>query len=211
MKNVVVLVSGNGSNLQAIIDKCHGKHGINLVAVIANKENAYGLIRAKEADIDTLIVPSKGITKRDEYDGKLMIAIDVYQPDLIILAGFMRILTPEFVRHYHGKMINIHPSLLPKYSGLNTHQRAIDAGDNEHGASIHFVTEELDSGPVIIQAKVPIFIEDDADTIFERVQEQERSICPLIVKWFCLDRLKMKNGKALLDNQILSESGYAAD
>ncbi|PML77937.1 phosphoribosylglycinamide formyltransferase [Enterovibrio norvegicus] len=211
MKNVVVLVSGNGSNLQAIIDRCHGKDGINIAAVMANKESAYGLTRAKEAGIDVVVVPSKGITERSEYDDKLMTAIDGYQPDLIVLAGFMRILTPAFVQHYHGKMINIHPSLLPKYTGLNTHQRAIDAGDKEHGTSVHFVTEELDGGPVILQAQVPIFEGDDADTVFERVQEQEHNIYPLVVEWFCQDRLSMDNGKALLDSQILGEAGYAAE
>ncbi len=211
MKNVVVLVSGNGSNLQAIIDRCHGKDGIKIAAVMANKDSAYGLTRAKEAGIDAVVVPSKGITDRSEYDDKLMTAIDGYKPDLIVLAGFMRILTPTFVQHYHGKMINIHPSLLPKYTGLNTHQRAIDAGDKAHGTSVHFVTEELDGGPVILQAQVPIFDGDDAGVVFERVQEQEHNIYPLVVEWFCQGRLSMNGEKALLDNQVLGEAGYAAE
>ncbi|WP_028024682.1 phosphoribosylglycinamide formyltransferase [Enterovibrio calviensis] len=211
MKNVVVLVSGNGSNLQAIIDQCHGNDGIKIAAVVANKEDAYGLTRAKEAGIDAVVVKSKGITDRSEYDDKLMTAIDGYQPDLIVLAGFMRILTPEFVQHYHGKMINIHPSLLPKYTGLNTHQRAIDAGDKAHGTSVHFVTEELDGGPVILQAQVPILAQDNADTLMAKVQEQEYRIYPIVIEWFCQNRLNMSNEKAFLDSNELGLSGYATD
>lgn len=211
MKKLVILVSGNGSNLQAIIDRCHGKNGVEIAAVIANREDAYGLTRAKEAGIDALLVSSKGISDRSQYDSQLMAAIETYAPDLIVLAGFMRILTPEFVRHYQGKMLNIHPSLLPKYTGLNTHQRAIDAGDREHGTSVHFVTEELDGGPVILQARVPIFDDDDVESVFARVQEQEHRIYPLVVNWFCQGRLKMTDGRAILDSEILGPSGYAAD
>ncbi|CZF80429.1 Phosphoribosylglycinamide formyltransferase [Grimontia celer] len=211
MKKLVVLVSGNGSNLQAIIDRCHGNNGIEISAVIANKEDAYGLTRAKDAGIEAVVVPSKGISDRSQYDSQLMATIDEYSPDLIVLAGFMRILTPEFVRHYQGKMLNIHPSLLPKYTGLNTHQRAIDAGDDEHGTSVHFVTEELDGGPVILQTRVPIFEDDDADSVFGRVQEQEHRIYPLVVEWFCQGRLNMANDKAVMDGEVLGQSGYAAD
>ncbi|MDD1784138.1 phosphoribosylglycinamide formyltransferase [Enterovibrio sp. ZSDZ35] len=211
MKKLVVLVSGNGSNLQAIIDRCHDQNGMTVSAVIANKVDAYGLTRAKEAGIEAVVVPSKGITDRSEYDSQLMATIDEFAPDLIVLAGFMRILTPEFVRHYQGKMLNIHPSLLPKYTGLNTHQRAIDAGDEEHGTSVHFVTEELDGGPVILQARVPIFEDDDVDAVFARVQEQEHRIYPLVVEWFCQGRLSMVDGKAKLDDDVLGSHGYAAD
>ncbi|WP_281544007.1 phosphoribosylglycinamide formyltransferase [Grimontia sp. SpTr1] len=211
MKKLVVLVSGNGSNLQAIIDRCHGNNGIEISAVIANKEDAYGLTRAKDAGIEAVVVASKGISDRSQYDSQLMATIDEYSPDLIVLAGFMRILTPEFVRHYQGKMLNIHPSLLPKYTGLNTHQRAIDAGDDEHGTSVHFVTEELDGGPVILQARVPIFEDDDADSVFARVQEQEHRIYPLVVEWFCQGRLNMADEKAVMDDEVLGQSGYAAD
>lgn len=211
MKKLVVLVSGNGSNLQAIIDRCHGQNGVEIAAVIANKEDAYGLIRAKEAGIDAVLVTSKGMPDRNQYDSQLMAAIDKYMPDLIVLAGFMRILTPAFVRRYQGKMLNIHPSLLPKYTGLNTHQRAIDAGDKEHGTSVHFVTEELDGGPVILQARVPIFDDDDSESVSARVQEQEHRIYPLVVNWFCQERLKMTDGRAILDGETLGPSGYAAD
>ncbi len=211
MKKLVVLISGNGSNLQAIIDRCHQQHGMEIAAVIANKEEAYGLVRAKEAGIDAVVVASKGVTDRSQYDSQLMATIDEYAPDLIVMAGFMRILTPAFVRHYQGKMLNIHPSLLPKYTGLNTHQRAIDAGDSEHGTSVHFVTEELDGGPVVLQARVPIFEDDDAESVFSRVQEQEHRIYPLVVEWFCQERLRMIDDKAVMDNEVLGVSGYAAD
>lgn len=211
MKKLVVLISGSGSNLQAIIDRCHQQHGMEIAAVIANKEEAYGLVRAKEAGIDAVVVASQGVTDRSQYDSQLMATIDEYAPDLIVMAGFMRILTPAFVRHYQGKMLNIHPSLLPKYTGLNTHQRAIDAGDSEHGTSVHFVTEELDGGPVVLQARVPIFEDDDAESVFSRVQEQEHRIYPLVVEWFCQERLRMIDDKAVMDNEVLGVSGYAAD
>ncbi|RXJ71459.1 phosphoribosylglycinamide formyltransferase [Veronia nyctiphanis] len=208
-KKVVVLISGNGSNLQAIIDQCHGQDA-DIVAVISNKADAYGLERAQNADIPAQVILSKGKT-REVFDGQLMEAIERHQPDLVVLAGFMRILTPEFVRQYQGKMINIHPSLLPKYQGLNTHQRAIDAGDAEHGASVHFVTEELDGGPVIVQARVPVFDDDAASELAARVQTQELRIYPLAVKWFCSGRLIMNGAHAELDNAALSPAGYAAD
>lgn len=134
-----------------------------------------------------------------------------YQPDLVVLAGFMRILSGDLVRHFAGRMINIHPSLLPKYQGLHTHQRAIDAGDSEHGASVHFVTEELDGGPVILQAHVPIFEGDTADEVAARVQAQEHSIYPLVVRWFCEGRLQMVDGAVQLDGALLGPAGYACE
>ncbi|MFT2091171.1 phosphoribosylglycinamide formyltransferase [Paraglaciecola sp. 2405UD69-4] len=211
-KSIVVLVSGNGSNLQAIIDsisqqKIHGK----VVAVFANKSDAYGLVRAEKANIPAIFINHKEFASREEYDNEMMQRIDKYAPDLIVLAGFMRILTPQFVAHYQGKMLNIHPSLLPKYKGLDTHQRAIDAGDVEHGASVHFVTAELDGGPVVLQSKVPIFASQNADELAQRVQQQERQMYPLVISWFCADRLKMLNNHAELDGQILDEMGYAVN
>ena len=143
--------------------------------------------------------------------GHMRQEIDKYSPDLIVLAGFMRILSTDFVQHYEGRMLNIHPSLLPKYKGLHTHQRAIDEGDTEHGASVHFVTPELDGGPVVLQSKVPIFPEQTADELSQRVQEQERQMYPLVIKWFCQNRLAMNNNRAFLDDKILSDSGYAMD
>ncbi|MCE2593425.1 phosphoribosylglycinamide formyltransferase [Motilimonas cestriensis] len=211
-KKILVLISGSGSNLQAIIDQVHlSDEPGNIVAVISNKADAYGLERAANAGIETSVVASKGITDRAQYDQALISEIDNYQPDLIVMAGFMRILTPEFVQHYSGKMLNIHPSLLPKYQGLNTHQRAIDANDEEHGASVHFVTEELDGGPVILQAKVPVFSDDQAEDLAARVQDQEHRIYPLAVKWFVNNRLCMQGGKAVLDDVELPEQGYAND
>ncbi len=209
-KSIVVLVSGNGSNLQAILDHIEqGKIDGKVTAVIANKAAAYGLTRAKNANVPAIFIDHKSFEDRHSYDQALITQIDQYQPDLIVLAGFMRILTPEFVEHYHGRMLNIHPSLLPKYKGLDTHQRAIDAGDTEHGASVHFVTPELDGGPVVLQSKVPIFEQQDADELAERVQQQERQMYPMVVSWFCADRLKMINNKAVLDDKELQETGYA--
>ena len=141
----------------------------------------------------------------------LIDAIDQHSPDLVVLAGFMRILTPAFVQHYHGRLLNIHPSLLPKYQGLDTHQRAIDAADSEHGCSVHFVTEQLDGGPVILQAKVPVFAEDDAQSLAERVHEQEHRIYPLVVRWFCQNRLQQHRDQAWLDGNVLAANGYAND
>lgn len=212
MKSIVVLISGSGSNLQAILDACSaGFIAGKVTAVISNKAKAYGLERARKAGCKAVGLDHKGYADRAAYDQDLMTTIDQHQPDLVVLAGFMRILTPEFVQHYQGRLLNIHPSLLPKYQGLNTHQRAIDAGDTEHGCSVHFVTAELDGGPVILQAKVPVFPGDDADAVAQRVHEQEHRIYPLVVRWFCQNRLQQQSDKALLDGLLLSDHGYAND
>lgn len=208
---VVVLISGNGSNLQAVIDGCDDNLQAEVVGVISNKPDAYGLVRAHHSEIDTSCVIAHQGESRSEYDARLMAVIEKYQPDLIVLAGFMRILSDDFVNHYLGRMINIHPSLLPKYTGLNTHQRAIDSKDSEHGASVHFVTPELDSGPVILQANVPVYEGDTADMLAARVHEQEHAIYPLVVKWFSQQRLNMQNGQAYLDGNLIGQSGYAPD
>ncbi len=212
MKSIVVLISGNGSNLQAIIDACDSNITDGKVtAVFSNKATAYGLERAQKAGADACFLDPASFNTRDAFDAELMQQIDQYQPDVVVLAGYMRILSSEFVRHYMGRMINIHPSLLPKYPGLNTYQRAIHAGDEEHGTSVHFVTEQLDGGPVILQAKVPIFDEDTVEKLTERVQTQEHKIYPLVVKWLVEERLEMKNGKAFLDDEQLGIHGYAQD
>jgi phosphoribosylglycinamide formyltransferase-1 len=224
---IVVLISGSGSNLQAIIDACEvNKDSGQVVAVISNKSDAYGLERAKNKNIDTDVLSHKAFNSREDYDQCLIEKIDVFKPDLIVLAGFMRILTSGFVEHFQGRLINIHPSLLPKYQGLNTHQRAIDAGDDEHGVSVHFVTETLDGGPVILQAKVPVFKDDTAEDVAARVHIQEHRIYPLVVQWFCQKRLAMKSTKtpnlsnegkysyteyATLDGIALPASGYASE
>ena len=187
---LVVLISGNGSNLQAIIDNIEN-HNLpaQIVAVISNNADAFGLKRAQKAGIETEIFSHRDYPDRQQYDLALQKLIDGYQPDLIILAGFMRILSHEFVQHYSNKMMNVHPSLLPKYKGLNTHQRAIDAGEKEHGCSVHFVTPELDDGPVILQAKVPIKDDDTAETLAARVHEQEHRIFPEAIRLFAENKL----------------------
>lgn len=211
-KRIVVLISGSGSNLQAIIDACKSEqYPAEVVGVISNKTDAYGLTRAKDANIAATALSHKEFDSRESYDQALIKEIDKCQADLVVLAGFMRILTPGFVQHYVGKLVNIHPSLLPKYQGLNTHQRAIDAGDKEHGVSVHFVTEELDGGPVILQAKVPVFDGDQASDLAARVYEQEHRIYPLVIKWFCEGRLSMKGDHALIDGKPLDKSGYASE
>lgn len=191
---VVVMISGNGSNLQAIIDASKNDPGLyEVVAVISNREDAYGLERADQAGISSAVIDHKAYDSRESYDHALMQIIDAFTPGLVVLAGFMRILTPEFVHHYTGRMLNIHPSLLPKYKGLNTHQRAIDAGDKVHGCSVHFVTEELDDGPVLLQAEVPVLDGDTAESLAERVHVQEHIIYPEAVRRFALGELNRVN------------------
>ena len=211
-KRIVVLISGSGTNLQAIIDACKSpSYPGQVVAVISNKADAYGLTRAAEAGIANLALSHKDFESRESYDQALIGKIDAFEPDLLVLAGFMRILTPAFVQHFQGRLLNIHPSLLPKYQGLNTHQRAIDAKDQEHGVSVHFVTEELDGGPVILQAKVPVFENDSCDDLAARVHQQEHRIYPLVVQWFCQGRLAMAQDHAVLDNINLPQAGYASE
>jgi phosphoribosylglycinamide formyltransferase-1 len=211
-KSIVVLISGNGSNLQAIIEQIiERKIPANITAVFSNRIDAYGLERAKLSSIPAIFIDHKAFDCRDSYDAQMRQEIDKYSPDLIVLAGFMRILSADFVEHYQGRMLNIHPSLLPKYKGLQTHQRAIDEGDTEHGASVHFVTPDLDGGPVVLQSKVPIFPDQTTNELSQRVQEQERQMYPLVIKWFCQNRLAMKNNRAYLDDKILPDSGYAVD
>lgn len=206
---VVVLISGSGSNLQALIDgQQAGDLPVEIVAVISNRPDVFGLTRAAQANIPTLLLDHKAFANRETFDQQLMQAIDDYSPDLVVLAGFMRILTPQFTQHYLGRMLNIHPSLLPKFQGLHTHQRALDARETHHGVTVHFVTAELDGGPSAIQASVPIIEGDDASSLAKRVQRQEHIIYPLAVKWFAEGRLVMKNNRAYLDNELLPEHGY---
>jgi phosphoribosylglycinamide formyltransferase-1 len=210
--NIVVLISGGGTNLQAIIDACKAAdYPGKVVGVISNKADVFGLTRAKNAGIVHCVLSHKDFSSREIYDQALIKQIDLYQADVVVLAGFMRILTPEFVQHYQGKLINIHPSLLPKYQGLHTHQRAIDAGDTDHGVSVHYVTEELDGGPVILQAKVPIFAGDTAEELALRVHDQEHRIYPLVVKWCCNQRISMHNDTVLFEGKALPASGYASE
>ncbi len=202
--SIVILISGSGSNMQAIIDAVDsGDIPGHISAVISNRPDAFGLERAQSAGIHTELLDHTEFKSREIFDLNLIRKIDEFEPDLVILAGFMRILTPDFVRRYSGKLINIHPSLLPKYQGLHTHKRAIEAGDTEHGASVHFVTEELDGGPVFIQASVPVKEGDTPELLAKRVLIQEHKIFPIAVKWFMEGRVQLENGIPHMDGVSL--------
>lgn len=203
---LVVLISGNGSNLQALIDSSKNAN-YTIAGVISNKADAYGLVRAKQAGIKSQVLDHKEFASRNEFDLALSKTIDSFEPDLLVLAGFMRILSTEFVQHYAGRTLNIHPSLLPKYPGTNTHQRVIDARDTEHGVSVHFVTEELDGGPVIAQAKIPVTSTDTPESLKNKVAVEEHKLYPFVVELFAQGRLLMKDNHALLDSETLTESG----
>jgi phosphoribosylglycinamide formyltransferase-1 len=211
-KRILILASGSGSNAQAIIDACsNGAINGTVVKLITNVPSAYALERASAAGIQSKCIDHKSFTDRDSFDAALSAEIEQDAPDIIVLAGFMRILSEGFVEKYLGKLLNIHPSLLPKYPGLNTHQRAIDSNDEEHGTSVHFVTPELDGGPVVLQAKVPVFADDNADDLAARVLVQEHKIYPIVVNWLCNERITLTNMKANFDGQELPECGYASD
>ena len=206
---VVALISGNGSNLQALIDAQQQKQlPIVIVAVISNKANAYGLQRANQAGIPAITIEHKLFHDREDFDQVLMQEIDQNRPDLVVLAGFMRILTAVFVRYYEGRLLNIHPSLLPKYQGLHTHQKVLAAGDKQHGATVHFVTEKLDGGPVVVQAVVPITPNDTEQSLAKKVQTQEHRIYPMAVQWFASKRLSLATDQVFLDGELLPETGH---
>ncbi|QCR35341.1 phosphoribosylglycinamide formyltransferase [Nissabacter sp. SGAir0207] len=212
MKRIVVLVSGNGSNLQAMMEACkQGRLHATVAAVFSNRADAYGLARARDAGIPAHALDARDFAGREAFDAALADSIDAYAPDLVVLAGYMRILSAGFVRHYAGRMLNIHPSLLPKYPGLHTHRQALANGDADHGASVHFVTEELDGGPVILQAKVPVFDGDSEEDLQARVQVQEHQIYPLVAEWFVSGRLVMRDDAAWLDGERLPAVGHAAE
>ncbi len=197
---VVILISGRGSNLQAIIEQTQsGELPIRISCVISNRPDAMGLELAAQAGIRTSIVDQRHYAERDAFEAGLRQQIDNFNPGLVVLAGFMRVLSTEFVQHYQGRMINIHPSLLPAYPGLNTHQRAIDAGETLHGATVHFVTADVDAGPVIAQAQVPVLPDDTACSLAARVLEQEHRIFPMAIKWFAENRLSIHNGRVWFD------------
>jgi phosphoribosylglycinamide formyltransferase-1 len=200
---LVVLISGSGSNLQSIIDGAKEDLPVEIRAVVSNRADAYGLERAREAGIETRLLDNKDFPDRDSYDQALGDLLEEFQPGLVILAGFMRILTPALVERFRGRMFNIHPSLLPKFRGLHTHQRALDAGEQLHGASVHFVTEELDGGPIIIQAVVPIEADDDASSLAARVLTQEHIIYPTAIRWFAEGRLRMEGAGITHDGEML--------
>lgn len=208
LPKLVVLISGSGSNLQAFIDAiAENRLSARIVAVISNQPDAYGLTRAARANIPTVTLDHRQYASREDYDHALLTAVQQHTPDLVVLAGFMRILSPVFVTPLYGKLINIHPSLLPKYPGLHTHQRAIEAGDATAGATVHFVSAALDGGPCIVQASVPVLPNDDAATLAQRVLAREHDIYPLAAHWFCEGRLRCNHAHAWLDNQLLPASG----
>jgi len=205
---VVVLISGSGSNLQALIDDCRQPQSpAHIVAVLANRFDAYGLERAKAAGIAHEWVDHRAFADRETFENGLRGRIDNHSPDLVVLAGFMRVLTADFVRHYQGRLLNIHPSLLPAYKGLHTHQRVLAAGDSEHGCSVHFVSEALDGGPLIAQAKVPVKADDNPETLAARVLQQEHRIYPQVVRWIAETRLKLDGEQVWLDGEVLPAQG----
>jgi phosphoribosylglycinamide formyltransferase-1 len=196
MKNIVILISGRGSNMEAIVRAQQAEAWpARIAAVISNKPDAKGLEFAQRHGIPTAVVPNKEFPTRDAFDAALQATIDRFEPDLVVLAGFMRILTAPFVEHYAGRMLNIHPSLLPLFPGLHTHRQALDAGVAEHGATVHFVTAELDHGPAVIQARIPVLPGDTEDSLAERLLAEEHVIYPQAVRLFVEDRLSIENGE----------------
>jgi phosphoribosylglycinamide formyltransferase-1 len=200
---LVVLVSGGGSNLQAIIDGAADGLPVEIRAVVSNKPDAFGLERARKAGIETRVLENKAYPDREQYDQALGDLIEEFQPGLVILAGFMRILSAALVERFHGRMFNIHPSLLPNYRGLHTHERVLADGEQLHGATVHFVTEELDGGPLIIQVEVPIEANDDPDSLAARVLTQEHIIYPTAIRWFAEGRLAMEGTRVIKDGSAL--------
>ena len=207
-KRLVILISGRGSNMEAILRAAADPaYPGQVVAVIANRPDAKGLETAKAAGIATAALDHKAYPSREAFDAALAEAIDAHAPDLVILAGFMRILSEGFVRHYDGLLINIHPSLLPAFPGLHTHQRALEEGCRVHGCTVHFVTPALDHGPAIAQAVVPVLEGDDEHSLAARVLVQEHQVYPAAVAWFCQGRLRLEQGRVLLaDNPMAAAS-----
>lgn len=206
MKNLVVLISGQGRNLQALIEHCAAGHiPARIAAVISNRADAYGLVRAQQAGIATQVVSHRDYTSREAFDAALMQAIDAYAPDALALAGFMRILTPQFTTHYEGRALNIHPSLLPRHPGLKTHEAVIAAGDAEHGATVHFVTAALDGGPSVLQGAFTVPPQAASSELAERVmQDIELKIFPQALSWLLRGELCLRDGAAVLRGQTLS-------
>ncbi|TCO80696.1 phosphoribosylglycinamide formyltransferase-1 [Plasticicumulans lactativorans] len=201
---VVVLISGRGSNLQSLLDAAAGGGlPVDIRAVISNRPGVQGLERARAAGVEAVTLDHRAYAGREDFDAALIAAIDRHEPGLVVLAGFMRILTPAFCAHYAGRLLNIHPSLLPKFRGVHTHERALAEGETEHGASIHFVTAELDGGPVFLQARVPVLPGDDAGTLAARVLEQEHRLYPLAIRWFAEGRVRQDGDRVRFDGALL--------
>lgn len=209
---LAVLISGTGSNLQAILDAIDaGELPATISLVLSNKAGAAGLARAERAGVPAQAIDHRGFPDRASFDQAMIERIDAHGADTVVLAGFMRILSPGFVRHYQGRLINIHPSLLPKYPGLNTHARALEAGDREHGCSLHFVTDELDGGPLIAQARFPVAANDTAETLSEKVQAREHRLYPQVLRWRAQQRLQMTDQGVELDGERLPAQGFQMD
>ncbi len=208
---IVVLISGQGTNLQAIIDASQKGLPVTIRAVISNRADAYGLTRAQEAGIPTHIIAHDSFSSRSDFEQALQKQIDAYNPKAVLLAGFMRKLGSDFVKHYHGRMINIHPSLLPKYPGLNTHKRVLKEGDKEHGVSIHFVTEEVDGGPVICQARLRVAPDDTEETLKQRIHKLEHTAYPQVLQWLSSGSLTLSGKDVYLNDQKLPKAGKRLD
>jgi len=209
---VAILISGRGSNMVAIAEAaCQGRLPVRIAAVISDQPQAPGLARARQLGLPTaVVVPRPGI-ERDEYDRELAARLRDFSPRLVVLAGFMRILGADLVHEFSGRMFNIHPSLLPRHRGLHTHARVLAAGEREHGCSVHFVTEELDGGPVVLQARVPVLGGDTEQTLSARVQAQEHRIYPMVIGWYATGRLVWRDNQPWLDGQLLSAPVVLSD
>ena len=211
MKNIVILISGRGSNMEALIAaRDAGTLPVNIAAVISNRPDAAGLETAARAGIATHYIDHKAFAERDRFDAALAECIDGFAPDLVVLAGFMRILSDGFVRHYAGRLMNIHPSLLPAFPGLHTHRKALDEGVRVHGCTVHLVTPTLDHGPIIIQAAVPVLDSDDEATLAARVLRQEHRIYPQAVRWFIDGKLSVDNGRVRLAGEMAAGAALIA-
>ncbi|KAB8058629.1 MULTISPECIES: phosphoribosylglycinamide formyltransferase [unclassified Janthinobacterium] len=202
MKNIVILISGRGSNMEAVVRAAQAEQWpARIAAVISNRADAQGLVFAAEHGIATAVVANKDYASREQFDAALQAVIDGFAPDLVVLAGFMRILTPPFVDHYAGRMLNIHPSLLPLFPGMATHRQALEAGVTEHGATVHFVTAELDHGPAVASATVPVLPGDTEDSLSARVLVQEHLLYPRAIRLFIDDKLSVEHGQVRVDPQ----------
>ncbi len=209
MKNIVILISGRGSNMEALIAaRDAGNLPVNIAAVISNRPDAKGLETAAKSGITTHYIDHKAFAGREAFDAALAECIDGFAPDLVVLAGFMRILSEGFVRHYEGRLMNIHPSLLPSFPGLHTHQRALDEGVRIHGCTVHFVTPTLDHGPVIIQAAVPVLDSDSEETLSARVLRQEHQVYPQAVRWFAEGKLTLDKGRVRLAAELADDTAF---
>jgi phosphoribosylglycinamide formyltransferase 1 len=207
MKKIVILISGRGSNMEAIFKARNAHLAVEIAAVISNEPEAKGLATAQAHGIPTAVVPHRAFTEREDFDAALAMEINRYHPDLIVLAGFMRMLTEPFVTRYEGRMINIHPSLLPSFTGMHTHRRALAAGVRVHGCTVHFVTPGLDSGPIIIQAAVPVHADDTEDTLAARVLAEEHRIFPQAIRWLCEGRVKLGADETVVFSDVTSARG----